>query len=103
MCVKRTKKGDEIIINEILTVKDVAKRMGVKVPKVHEYRHAGLIRMFRTGTGYQCTEQEFNRFLDLLTEQEMDLSTSEKIVLAGQANKKDPAATGTSQRKDTIQ
>lgn len=80
---------------DVMTVKEVAKEMGVKASKVHEYRHAGLIRMFRTGSGYQCTRKEFLRFLDLLTEQEMDLSTAEKIVLAGQANRKAPAATGT--------
>ena len=88
------KKGDENI-SEILSVKEVAKKMGTKPAKIHEYRHAGLIRMFRTGSGYHCTEKEFERFLDMLTEYEADLSTPEKIILAGQANRKAPAATGT--------
>lgn len=85
---------------DVMTVKEVAKEMGVKAAKVHEYRNAGLIRMFRTGSGYQCTRKEFERFLDMLTEQELDLSTPEKIILAGQANRKAPAATGTSPRKE---
>lgn len=83
---------------EVMTVKDVAKSMGVKPSKVHEYRHAGLIRMFRTGSGYMCTTKEFERFTDLLTEYELDLSTPEKIILAGQQQKREPAATGS--RKD---
>ena len=37
-------------IMEVLTAKDIAKKLGVKVSKVHEYRRASLIRMFRTGT-----------------------------------------------------
>ena len=31
-----------------------------------------------------CTGKEFERFTDMLTENEMDLSTPEKIILAGQ-------------------
>ena len=80
---------------EVLTAKDIAKILGVKVSKVHEYRRASLIRMFRTGTGFMCTEKEFERFTDMLTEFEMDLSTPEKIILAGQQKRKagwsDPA------------
>ena len=63
---------------------EFAKKLGVKPSKVHEYRRAGLIRMFRTGTGFMCTGKEFERFTDMLTENEMDLSTPEKIILAGQ-------------------
>ena len=73
---------------EVLTAKDVAKALGVKVSKVHEYRKASLIRMFRTGTGFMCTDKEFERFTDMLTEYEMDLSTPEKIILAGQQTRK---------------
>ena len=83
---------------EILTSKDIAKKMGVKVSKIHEYRKAGLIRMFRTGSGFMCTAKEFERFTDMLTEMEMDLSTPEKIIIAGQQTKKEPAGTGS--RKD---
>lgn len=73
---------------EVFTAKDVAKKLGVKVSKVHEYRRAGLIHMFRTGTGFMCTEKEFVRFIDMLTDYEMDLSTPEKIILAGQQTRK---------------
>lgn len=90
---------DDCQAKELLTVKEVAKKMGTKPAKIHEYRHAGLIRMFRTGSGYQCTRKEFERFLDMLTTYEMDLSTPEKIILAGQANRKAPAATGTSLKR----
>lgn len=80
---------------EVLTAKDIAKILGVKVSKVHEYRRASLIRMFRTGTGFMCTKKEFERFTDMLTEFEMDLSTPEKIILVGQQTRKagwsDPA------------
>ena len=85
-------------LEEIYSAKEVAKKLGVKVSKVHEYRHAGLIRMFRTGSGFLCTGKEFQRFADMLTEYEMDLSTPEKIILAGQSIKKEPAGTG-SERK----
>ena len=74
--------------SETLTAKDVAKLLGVKVAKVHEYRRAGLIRMFRTGSGFMCTGKEFERFTDMLTEYEADLSTPEKIILFGQQTKK---------------
>ena len=74
--------------SETLTAKDVAKLLGVKVAKVHEYRRAGLIRMFRTGSGFMCTGKEFARFTDMLTEYEADLSTPEKIILFGQQTKK---------------
>ncbi len=74
--------------SENLTAKDVAKLMKVKVSKVHEYRRAGLIRMFRTGSGYMCTLKEFEHFTDLLTECQADLSTPEKIILLGQQLKK---------------
>lgn len=77
--------------------------MGTKPAKIHEYRNSGLIRMFRTGSGYHCTEKEFERFLDMLTEYEADLSTPEKIVLLGQANRKAPAATGTSPERKITQ
>jgi hypothetical protein len=81
--------------SETLTAKDVAKLLGVKVAKVHEYRRAGLLRMFRTGSGFMCTGKEFERFTDMLTEYEADLSTPEKIILFGQQTKKagwsDPA------------
>ena len=73
---------------EMLTAKDIAKKLGVKVSKVHEYRRASLIRMFRTGTGFMCTDKEFDRFIDMLTEYEIDLSTPEKIILAGQQTRK---------------
>ena len=74
--------------SENLTAKDVAKLMKVKVSKVHEYRRAGLIRMFRTGSGFMCTLKEFEHFTDLLTECQADLSTPEKIILFGQQLKK---------------
>lgn len=74
--------------SENLTAKDVAKLMKVKVSKVHEYRRAGLIRMFRTGSGFMCTLKEFEHFTDLLTECQADLSTPEKIILLGQQLKK---------------
>ena len=76
--------GGEWVAMDVLTVKEIAKKLGVKPSKVHEYRRAGLIRMFRTGTGFMCTGKEFERFTDMLTENEMDLSTPEKIILAGQ-------------------
>lgn len=74
--------------DNILKVAEVAKLLGVKVAKVHEYRRAGLIRMFRTGSGFMCTGKEFERFTDMLTEYEADLSTPEKIILFGQQTKK---------------
>lgn len=74
--------------DSILRVAEVAKALGVKVSKVHEYRRAGLIRMFRTGSGYMCTLKEFEHFTDLLTECQADLSTPEKIILLGQQLKK---------------
>ena len=86
-----------------MSVKEVAEKMGTKPAKIHEYRHAGLIRMFRTGSGYHCTEKEFERFLDMLTEYEADLSTPEKIILAGQANRKAPVAAGTSPERKITQ
>lgn len=86
-------------LEEIYTAKGVAEKLGVKVSKVHEYRHAGLIRMFRTGTGFLCTGKEFQRFVDMLTEYELDLSTPEKIILAGQLIKKEPVAAGSIERK----
>ena len=52
--------------DNILKVAEVAKLLGVKVAKVHEYRRAGLIRMFRTGSGFMCTGKEFERFTDML-------------------------------------
>ena len=74
--------------DSILKATEVAKLLGVKVAKVHEYRRAGLIRMFRTGSGFMCTGKEFERFTDMLTEYEADLSTPEKIILFGQQTKK---------------
>ena len=85
-------------MTQIVTVKDVARMMGVKVAKVHEYRRAGLIRMFRTGSGFSCTSKEFERFTDFLTEAEADLSTPEKIILLGQAVRNDTVET----KKDRI-
>lgn len=93
---------------EILTAKEVAKEMGVKVSKVHEYRRAGLIRMFRTGSGFSCTGKEFERFCDFLTEAEADLSTPEKIILLGQQTrndmetKREPAGPGSRKDEKTI-
>lgn len=72
----------------ILTVKDIAHAMHVKPSKVHEYRHAGLIRMFRTGSGFQCSRSEFMAFLDYITQNEVDLSTAERVVIAGQIKRK---------------
>ena len=74
--------------DRILKATEIAKLLGVKVAKVHEYRRAGLIRMFRTGSGFMCTGKEFERFTDMLTEYEADLSTPEKIILFGQQTKK---------------
>lgn len=72
----------------ILAVKDIAKAMHVKPSKVHEYRRAGLIRMFRTGSGYLCSQGEFMAFLDYITQNEVDLSTAERVVIAGQIKRK---------------
>lgn len=85
--------------SETLTAKDVAKLLGVKVAKVHEYRRAGLLRMFRTGSGFLCTAKEFDRFTDMLTEYEADLSTPEKIILFGQQTKKEPDAAGSTKER----
>ena len=73
--------------DRILKATEVAKLLGVKVAKVHEYRRAGLIRMFRTGSGFMCSGKEFACFTDMLIEYEADLSTPEKIILFGQQTK----------------
>ena len=83
-----------------LTIKEVATLMEKNPAKIHEYRKADLIHMWRDGSGYKTTPKEFQRFLDSLVEYEIDISTSEKIIMAGRMiTEKDPAAPGSCERR----
>ena len=73
---------------EILKTQDVCEILHKNRGTIQMYREAGLLRMFRLGKSYATTREELDRFINICLEYGFDLSSPERIILAGQALKK---------------
>ena len=73
---------------EILKTQDVCEILHKNRGTIQMYREAGLLRMFRLGKGYVTTDEELDRFMNICLEYGFNLSTPERIILAGQTLKK---------------
>lgn len=75
-------------MEKILNTADVCQILHINRLKVQQYREAGLLRMFKKGKGYVTTEAELDRFLKMCVDNQLDLTSPERIILAGMQMKK---------------
>ena len=66
---------------DFLTTNDVAKILKKDRHYVGMLRQAGLLDFYRFGRGYMHTEEQIKKFLSIA--ENYDLSTKEKVILAG--------------------
>jgi hypothetical protein len=73
---------------ELLKTQDVCQILHKNRGTIQMYREAGLLRMFRLGKSFVTTREELDRFANICLEYGFNLSSPERIILAGQALKK---------------
>ena len=68
-----------------ISTRELSTQLGVNRAKLQLLRETGLLRAVRVGKGYRYYSKDIERFVEIA--QNYDLSSVEKIVSAGQAER----------------
>ena len=68
-----------------ISTRELSTQLGVNRAKIQLLRETGLLRAVRVGKGYRYYSKDIERFVEIA--QNYDLSSVEKIVSAGQAER----------------
>ena len=68
-----------------ISTKELSTQLGVSRAKIQLLRETGLLRAVRVGKGYRYYSKDIERFVEIA--QNYDLSSVEKIVSAGNAER----------------
>lgn len=68
-----------------ISTKELSTQLGVNRAKIQLLRETGLLRAVKVGKGYRYYSKDIERFVEIA--QNYDLSSVEKIVSAGQAER----------------